>query len=110
MLCVGGNECEICTLKSRFDKELQQVIESNDRYRLEDLATHLLSAKNIETCENEDASEDTTASRSGSRSDGSKPSILPILMKMKQRGSLVRQKKKSMSTVPECNGSIEDEE
>ncbi len=85
-------------------------MESNEPYRLEDLATHLLSAKNIETCEHEDASEDTTTSGSGSTSNGSKSSILPILMKMKQRGSLVRQKKKSMSTESEDSNGIQDEE
>jgi len=50
ILCVAGNNCEVCQLKTRFKTELQLVVDSNERYRLNDIAAHLQSRSNIEMC------------------------------------------------------------
>jgi len=50
ILCEAGNNCEVCQLKTRFKTELQLVVYSNERYRLNDIAAHLQSRSNIEMC------------------------------------------------------------
>ena len=100
MLCVGDTNCEICSLKSRFSTELQQVMGRDKPYRLEDLADHLLSASNVEVSLKSmqaDANEKIEPEDGGNfhheRGDEndskSKVNILPILMKMKMKGSIL---------------------
>ena len=97
--------CEICSLKSRFGYELKQFIEEDteEPYRLDDLATHLLSAGNIETLlasEDEEWSVEE-AGRTSIEGDKSTVNILPVLLKMKRRGSLLKQRNMATAKVAE---------
>ena len=89
LLCVGNEQCEICCLKSKFRSELKGVINKNEPYRLGDLVTHLLSASDIEDSDGVKIGAEDTYGSEGGRSRN----ILPIMLKMKHRRSLVRQKK-----------------
>ena len=90
LLCVGGKKCEICTLKATWGSEVKDILEGDEPYRLSDLEAHLLSANNIEGADTAKPGEVACGSEGGKTAI-----ILPILLKMKQRGSLVRQKNKS---------------
>jgi len=89
LLCVGDDMCEICSLKSRFRNELKQFVDDSEGpYRLDDLATHILSAGCIETSL---ASVDEERSGEEAGRTSSNVNILPVLLKMKRRGSLLKQ-------------------
>ena len=95
LLCVGGKLCEICSLKAAFLGEVEDILNSNE-YRLEDLEAKLLSASNLDRPESAKASDAVEERHEGVAASGNKSrNILPVLMKMKQRGSLVRQKRVS---------------
>mmetsp|Transcript_39003 Transcript_39003/g.70250 ORF Transcript_39003/g.70250 Transcript_39003/m.70250 type:complete len:1144 (+) Transcript_39003:1488-4919(+) len=89
LLCVGNEKCDICSLKSKFRSELKGVISKDEPYRLGDLVTHLLSASEIEGSDGIEIGAEDNHGSEGVRSRN----ILPILLKMKHRRSLVRQKK-----------------
>ena len=92
LLCVGDDMCEICSLKSRFRNELKQFVEDiKGSYRLDDLAAHLLSAGCIETSL-ASVDEERSGEEAGRTSIGGAVNILPVLLKMKRRGSLLKQK------------------
>ncbi len=86
LLCVDNRECEICSLKSKFISEIQHFVDGNHPYRLRDIEAHLLSAKNIER-----SMADTPVH---GREEGISNHTLPVLLKMKHIGSLLRQKSK----------------
>ena len=86
--------CEICSLKSRFRNELKQFVDDSEGpYRLDDLAAHLLSAGCIETSL-ASVDEERSVEEAGRTSIPHKSTvnILPVLLKMKRRGSLLKQK------------------
>ena len=91
LLCVGGEECEICTLKSTWH-ELQDVLQGGEPYRLDDLASHLLSSSNIERLIAEEAS-----TEEGRTTDAVKTTktanALPVLLKLKLKHRHSRKKK-----------------
>ena len=88
--------CEICSLKAAFRDDLEVILNCDEPYRLEDLEATLLSASNLDRPESAKASDAVEDRREGVAASGNKSrNILPVLMKMKQRGSLVRQKRMS---------------
>lgn len=97
--------CEICSLKSRFRNELKQFVEEDteDPYHMDDLATHLLSAGNVETLlastDEERSAEET--GRTSIEGNKSTVNILPVLLKMKRRGSLLKQRNMATAKVAE---------
>lgn len=75
MLCVGDEECEICSLKSTFRSELKDVMDKSEPFRLSDIASHLLDASNIDSSCSVKIREEETHRSGGGRVRN----ILPIL-------------------------------
>ena len=92
MLCVGNDKCDICALKSKFRDEL--ILFKGERsFRLDDIATHLLSDNNIDDGSN-GIIQDGDRNHVGVTSRRAR-SILPDMTKIKQRLSFLRNNKKA---------------
>lgn len=86
LLCVGGDKCEICSIKSKFKSELEGIVNRNEPYHLSDLEAHLMSASNIESSDTVGVDVGNACKSGG----GKQKNILPVLLKIKQKRNLLQ--------------------